>query len=171
MCSGVAKPPSTTKPELGSDTPVGDNRGMNCPNCPATLVEKAPPNPGARCEQCSGVLLDVDAYLKLKPESTSESRKRGVVTPGAAGTRARSPRKCPKCLTAMTPFQYGSLVLDGCRPCRAIWFDAGQLRRAMEMRAAAPVPAAAPTGMGDLLADGAAQAAMELMMEALASFF
>lgn len=41
------------------------------------------------------------------------------------------PRSCPDCYRPMTPTTYGDVALDTCGDCGGIWFDEGELKRAM----------------------------------------
>jgi hypothetical protein len=47
-------------------------------------------------------------------------------------SQLRVSRSCPACLETMETFPYagaGNSVIDSCKECRLIWFDAGELNR------------------------------------------
>ena len=43
--------------------------------------------------------------------------------------------ECPKCAGAMEKVDAGSCIVDRCRGCRGIWFDAGELTRVLSSKA------------------------------------
>jgi Zn-finger nucleic acid-binding protein len=83
-----------------------------------------------RCTQCGGLWLpgmDVHALLRERHVEPEDFRKRLVE--GRVGDAALA---CPAG-HAMTLTEYRTLEIDWCTHCDGIWFDAGELRRLLDL--------------------------------------
>jgi Zn-dependent protease with chaperone function/Zn-finger nucleic acid-binding protein len=106
---------------------------MNCPCCnQPTLVETLTKN-GVLvdiCKSCKGVWLDRGEIFLF---SRKPKRLEAALAGGLEGRRPTE-RVCPRCRTAMEVGQFlrPGLEVDQCPSCEGYWFDAGELRQAIE---------------------------------------
>lgn len=75
------------------------------------------------CPKCSGVFFDKGEISKLTGERIVEKE----LWSGAKGTTDVG---CPRCGGEMAGRSLGNVVVDICRSCRGVWFDAGELQKA-----------------------------------------
>jgi Zn-finger nucleic acid-binding protein len=105
---------------------------MKCPHDQTPLEKKVVRGRATevdRCPKCGGVWCEdgeVDAIIGAKT--------RAAIPASAKPTR----RLCPRCATPLVVFGYPDTMtlLDGCRTCRGLWLDHGEL----EQIAKAPAP-------------------------------
>ena len=60
------------------------------------------------------------------------------------GDEQKQPINCPKCSSPMGKVTFASIVVDRCRSCRGIWFDAREHERLKEMEGSEEIDAPPP---------------------------
>ena len=106
---------------------------MNCPNCKTHSLDESLTKEGVlidACKSCKGIWLDRGKIFLFsrRPRRLEESL-------ASAGDGGRpSERACPRCASALevVPFLRPGLEVDRCPRCEGYWFDAGELRAAIE---------------------------------------
>src|SRR5438477_2761590 len=106
---------------------------MNCPSCKTPSLDETLTKNAVlidTCKTCKGVWLDRGKiYLfSRRPRRLEESLAADV----SAGRP--SERHCPRCAEPLevVPFLRPGLEVDRCPHCEGYWFDAGELRAAVE---------------------------------------
>ncbi len=102
----------------------------NCPNCSLPL-QTAREREGIyfHCNQCYGRAATIQQIRRTVGDRFVSGFVRSMNT-----TRQPSQKSCPFCLSPMKTFQLPQppLMLDSCRACVMIWFDAGQFEQLPE---------------------------------------
>ena len=108
---------------------------MNCPSCHEPMVvlevERIEID---HCLSCKGVWLD-GGELELMLE-TAANKNELIATLDAAVQGKEKKIRCPTCRKKMEKTSFGvenKIILDKCPRNDGIWFDAGELNRAMRM--------------------------------------
>ncbi len=107
---------------------------MNCPAC-NSLLSKANLGDGMgyTCGACSGVWMNLAIVRRSISHKKASSFWKQAQTHGVP-----SSRKCSSCSRAMIGFSVemdtGTVHLDLCEGCQAIWFDAGELAACQSAR-------------------------------------
>lgn len=102
-----------------------------CPICDAALVTAAMDGRKVlHCTACRGVLTSSDDFFQVVNQRRAE--RKGPLDPPRAVNREELKRnlRCPHCRRPMEVHPYyggGSVVIDSCRTCHAIWLDYGEL--------------------------------------------
>ena len=106
---------------------------MNCPNCKTHSLDESLTKEGVlidACKSCKGIWLDRGKifHFSRRPRQLEES-----LASADDGART-SERACPRCASALevVPFLRPGLEVDRCPRCEGYWFDAGELRAAIE---------------------------------------
>ncbi|MHC4400084.1 MAG: M48 family metalloprotease [Planctomycetota bacterium] len=107
---------------------------MHCPVCRENTLEEIITRRSVlidRCTRCSGVWLDRGEIFLLSRDPARLERRLAEVPAG----RRPSDRSCPRCSVGMEArdFLVPDLEVDECAECEGIWFDAGELERALEL--------------------------------------
>jgi uncharacterized protein len=119
-----------------------------CPHCQRLLEEVAVG--GLRvdgCSGCGGLWFDAKELTQLAQHhreemSGLEGRFRAL---GVSATPGKE-RCCPNCRLPLFPFEFPQargVRLDGCRQCRGIWLDDGELAAIQERLQGGPTPSPA----------------------------
>lgn len=106
---------------------------MNCPNCKTHSLDESLTKEGVLidvCKSCKGIWLDRGKVFLF-------SRRPRRLEESLVGTEIQgrpSDRCCPRCATAfeIVPFLRQGLEVDRCPRCEGYWFDAGELKAAIE---------------------------------------
>lgn len=129
---------------------------MNCPRCEVILVPTHSTGNRFQCPRCAGVASNSsDVRLMLSYAKRSELI--------AAGAYDHAGLKCPFCAGQMNgvemEHQLGVMEVDVCRPCEAVWTDAGEITKLSKA-------VVVPTGTDPTvpLDERQVQAEMELLM-------
>jgi len=109
---------------------------LACPRCGHRLKVVTYRRAAAyRCPRCAGHAVTYPVIREAMPRGRWQRLWRKMFageTPSAL--------KCPGCTRRMGEVRTEALVIDSCRPCGILWFDAGEL----EALPPAPPPRAAP---------------------------
>ena len=116
---------------------AGDER-MQCPACRNEKLVESMTEQGALvdyCPGCDGIWLDRGEVFQFSDDP--QRLQRGLDEADYSGESLE--RSCPRCRVAMTgiTFLEDDLWLDYCPDCSGLWFDAGELERAVEADPAA----------------------------------
>ena len=134
---------------------------IRCPRCSEVLVRR---RAGAveldGCTTCGGSFFDQGELTNLVKDPALLASVDAIFRPTREALAPKRSDTCPRCTTAMTPFEQPSMPgiqLDACRTCKGIWLDGGEATAIATRRgyvAPAPVvaapraaPAAAPLGV------------------------
>jgi Zn-dependent protease with chaperone function/Zn-finger nucleic acid-binding protein len=107
---------------------------MECPKCHDHL-KKVPTKQGViidHCLSCKGVWLDEGEIFMFskKPKWMTEMMKKGLINIHA------SERTCPRCANVKMQeggFIVENLQIDQCPTCHGIWFDDGEMKKALDL--------------------------------------
>lgn len=107
---------------------------MECPKCQAHL-KKVPTKQGVivdYCPSCQGVWLDEGEIFMFskKPKWMAEVLGKGLLNAHP------SQRRCPRCNTNNMlegGFFEDKLQIDQCQTCKGLWFDDGEMKKALEL--------------------------------------
>lgn len=107
--------------------------GYVCLNCgQATVAPNRPSIDNWSCNYCHSGFISFVMLSNLVPREFLDLVDR-------KGAKSEKQRPCPKCKRKMeliaTHFNGKDLELDVCRRCRLLWFDSGELMRALRFRA------------------------------------
>lgn len=107
---------------------------MQCPACDRGRLVESMTKQGVlidKCPDCDGTWLDRgELYLfSSKPKQLHARVQAGP------GDHRPSQRRCPRCDAALQArgFLEADLEVDECPGCEGLWFDAGELRRVLEL--------------------------------------
>jgi membrane associated rhomboid family serine protease len=96
----------------------------NCPKC-KTFLQTIRQREGIYfyCYDCHGRAVTLSQIRRMTGDRFTSGLVRKINT-----TTEASPRTCPFCFGSMKALQLAQpeMTLDSCRPCGAIWFDAGK---------------------------------------------
>lgn len=103
-----------------------------CPICDVAL--KAIEFEGVHvegCEQCGGLWFEQHELTELtRHDITHLHELEARFWDHRADKRERHPRRCPNCGINLIPFEFKhtpGVILDGCKQCKGIWVDDGEL--------------------------------------------
>ncbi len=107
---------------------------MHCPVCREASLEEVLTKRSVlidRCRRCEGVWLDRGEIFLFSQDPRGLERR---LAPGPK-TRRPTDRVCPRCNVAVEArdLLQPDLEVDQCPECEGIWFDAGELQRALEL--------------------------------------
>ncbi|MGA9670645.1 MAG: zf-TFIIB domain-containing protein [Terracidiphilus sp.] len=164
-------------PEINVDDGVrvlDEPSGQDCPICNTGLVHATVNTIRiCYCKKCHGMLVPMEVLQSLVQELQTDKRA-ATIQPPADATDLRRKINCPQCHRRMDAHFYagpGNVVIDSCENCSLIWLDRGELMRivrAPEEHFATTEtflasPAMGPTRGGDILANTAADVALNLI--------
>lgn len=106
---------------------------MRCPQCSEQLVEQKVRGPSTEvdhCAACGGFWFDQGEVAEVLGARAVHP------LPFPADAAVNASRDCPRCHQPLVLFAYpGTLtVIDACRQCHGIWFDADELKGIHEAR-------------------------------------
>ena len=86
------------------------------------------------CPECFGLWFDGEELKRfLRSPGLSEKILEDEELEINSPPRQKEPRNCPSCEGGkMKASQMGSLILDYCLACRGVWFDHGELKKAID---------------------------------------
>jgi len=98
-----------------------------CPKCEVSLKIKQIPQSGIwQCELCHGTMATVAVLRKYLGNDIVKRFWLKAITDSAT-----TDKKCPSCRQPLNMFKVEhnekKIILDICRRCQIIWFDAGEL--------------------------------------------
>ena len=107
---------------------------MKCPACESVGLAKRPTKNGVlvdQCPGCRGVWLDRGEILFF----SRQPRKLDVRLAESTVSGRRDDRQCPCCNTAMDScdFLNAGLEVEKCPECEGLWFDGGELKKAVQL--------------------------------------
>ena len=112
---------------------LGEPTEYPCPRCNVPLVLASLAGVQVDyCNQCHGLLIDMDAFLAVLEElrSRHEHAEYTGVQPDWHDLDRRT--MCPKCHQQMETHPYGgggNVIIDTCETCSMNWLDYGELQR------------------------------------------
>ena len=121
--------------ELGLE-PVAELDSLGCPACARPFVAVPCTGDGRllhECEACGGQFLEhatLQAMVAERPRRPDLTGAQGSVPPASTAVRYRP---CPVCRAMMNRKNFGDhsgIIVDVCKP-HGVWFDAGELPRAL----------------------------------------
>jgi len=103
----------------------------DCPRCYRILVEVL--FEGLRvdaCPGCGGIWFDEGELAQLAKAGAGALRRLDDQHADTGFYTRRPEARCPTCRKPLTPFSLPyapEVTLDGCRECRGVWVDEGEL--------------------------------------------
>lgn len=163
-CDEVISVPETFEPSMA---PLARKKHLPCPACDTPTLKETRSRSGLLvdvCAFCRGTWLDGDELLELT--ANQEAVRQGLLV--LSWHAAESNRGCPRCQVSMREGTLldGEIQIDYCECCNGVWFDAGELRRTLDLlRQVTAEDSRAPPPDGDndqgVAAAGAAKVARD----------
>ncbi len=150
--------------------------GPRCPTCnerPALVPYRRPestlPSPAWACHRCGGAWLpDALVAAGLDPRDLPPAAAASPLPPTEATEPAGPRHPCPACSLPMERLPAGPVWLDRCHPCRATWFEPGELHAVYR---AHPTPPPEGHDESPNLSDQLGPALFDLALTAIAAWF
>lgn len=127
---------------------------MDCLACGTKMnQENVDGTPVDVCHKCNSLWLDSEkivAEVHVQKESTLEQRKLAVLLRGKDAAQT-TPRKCPKCQSALNTMNYAynsGIMVDVCPKNHGMFLDSGELDRLRLFFATMDAPKSAPGSSG-----------------------
>ena len=114
----------------------GKPSGVACPKCRDEMqIGRIQGCQFAGCPKCFGMLIQQHIFATLVQHLRAKYSGPTPTPKPMDAKQLHVSRSCPACLETMETYPYagaGNSVIDACKECRLIWFDAGELNGLVE---------------------------------------
>ena len=114
----------------------GKPSGVACPKCRGEMqIGRIAGCQFAGCPKCFGMLIQQHVFATLIQHLRAKYSGPTQAPKPMDARELHVSRRCPACLETMETYPYagaGNSVIDACKECRLIWFDADELNALVE---------------------------------------